>query len=89
MAALVSLHISVCHSDELLGGKHPFVGSRSYCPDHRPAQTLSVSSELSLPQTCSICLDVIEPILGYAILKCPSCHGSWFHRDCVQVQNRT
>ncbi|XP_011618350.2 G2/M phase-specific E3 ubiquitin-protein ligase isoform X1 [Takifugu rubripes] len=58
----------------------------SYCPDHRPAQTLSVSSDLSLPQTCSICLDVIEPILGYAILKCPSCHGSWFHRDCVQRQ---
>lgn len=62
--------------------------SRSYCPDHCPAQTLSVSSELSLPQSCSICLDAIEPVLGYALLKCPCCHGSWFHRDCVQVHKQ-
>uniref|UniRef100_A0A3Q4BEQ2 Uncharacterized protein n=1 Tax=Mola mola TaxID=94237 RepID=A0A3Q4BEQ2_MOLML len=58
----------------------------SYCPDHCPTQTLSVSSEPSLPQSCSICLDSIEPVLCYSILKCPSCHGSWFHRDCVQRQ---
>lgn len=64
-----------------------FAVCRSYCPDHRPAQTLSVSSELSLPQSCSICLDAIEPVLGYALLKCPCCHSSWFHRDCVQVHN--
>uniref|UniRef100_H3CA88 G2/M-phase specific E3 ubiquitin protein ligase n=1 Tax=Tetraodon nigroviridis TaxID=99883 RepID=H3CA88_TETNG len=58
----------------------------SYCPDHCPAQTLCVSSELSLPQSCSICLDAIQPVLGHALLKCPCCHSSWFHRDCVQHQ---
>ncbi|XP_036927071.1 G2/M phase-specific E3 ubiquitin-protein ligase [Acanthopagrus latus] len=58
----------------------------SFCPDHSPTQSLCVSSDLSLPQSCSICLDSIEPVLCYSILKCPSCHGSWFHRDCVQRQ---
>ncbi|KAM7376450.1 hypothetical protein PAMP_006183 [Pampus punctatissimus] len=43
-------------------------------------------SDFSLPQSCSICLDSIDPILSYSILKCPSCHNSWFHRDCVQRQ---
>ncbi|XP_028251337.1 G2/M phase-specific E3 ubiquitin-protein ligase [Parambassis ranga] len=58
----------------------------SYCPDHSPSQTLCVASDISLPQSCSICLDSIEPILSYSVLKCPSCHTSWFHRDCVQRQ---
>uniref|UniRef100_A0A3Q2FLA8 G2/M-phase specific E3 ubiquitin protein ligase n=1 Tax=Cyprinodon variegatus TaxID=28743 RepID=A0A3Q2FLA8_CYPVA len=55
----------------------------SYCQDHSPTQTLSVDSDFSLPQSCSICLDSIHPILSYSVLKCPSCHTSWFHRDCV------
>ncbi|XP_038585264.1 G2/M phase-specific E3 ubiquitin-protein ligase [Micropterus salmoides] len=58
----------------------------SYCSDHSPSQSLCVGSDLSLPQSCSICLDSIEPILCYSVLKCPSCHASWFHRDCVQRQ---
>ncbi|XP_028994917.1 G2/M phase-specific E3 ubiquitin-protein ligase [Betta splendens] len=58
----------------------------SYCPDHSPTQSLCVSPDVSLPQSCSICLDSIEPVLSYSVLKCPSCHGSWFHRDCVQRQ---
>uniref|UniRef100_A0A3Q3KRY7 G2/M-phase specific E3 ubiquitin protein ligase n=1 Tax=Mastacembelus armatus TaxID=205130 RepID=A0A3Q3KRY7_9TELE len=58
----------------------------SYCPDHSPTQSVCVGSDLSLPQSCSICLDSIEPVLSYSILKCPSCHASWFHRDCVQRQ---
>ncbi|XP_053700466.1 G2/M phase-specific E3 ubiquitin-protein ligase isoform X1 [Synchiropus splendidus] len=58
----------------------------SFCPDHSPTQTMSVTSELSLPQTCSVCLDSLDPVLSYSVLKCPSCHGSWFHRDCVQHQ---
>ncbi|XP_049918248.1 G2/M phase-specific E3 ubiquitin-protein ligase [Epinephelus moara] len=58
----------------------------SYCPDHSPTQSLCVSSDLSLPQSCSICLDSIDPVLSYSVLKCPSCHASWFHRDCVQHQ---
>uniref|UniRef100_A0A3B3YY10 HECT domain-containing protein n=1 Tax=Poecilia mexicana TaxID=48701 RepID=A0A3B3YY10_9TELE len=54
--------------------------------DHSPTQSLCVDSDFSLPQSCSICLDSIEPVLSYSVLKCPSCHGSWFHRDCVQHQ---
>ncbi|KAK5886950.1 hypothetical protein CesoFtcFv8_017929 [Champsocephalus esox] len=58
----------------------------SYCSDHSPSQTACVSADLSLPQSCSVCLDSIEPVLGYSVLKCPSCHHSWFHRACVQRQ---
>lgn len=58
----------------------------SFCPDHAPSQTLSPDLDLSLPQSCSVCLDQIEPVLSFSVLKCPSCHTSWFHRDCVQRQ---
>nr|XP_046269770.1 G2/M phase-specific E3 ubiquitin-protein ligase isoform X2 [Scatophagus argus] len=58
----------------------------SYCSDHSPTQSLCASSDLSLPESCSICLDSINPVLCYSVLKCPSCHTSWFHRDCVQRQ---
>ncbi|XP_042356642.1 G2/M phase-specific E3 ubiquitin-protein ligase [Plectropomus leopardus] len=73
------------------GRKHGFISQfsglfPSYCPDHSPSQSLCVSSDLSLPQSCSVCLDSIDPVLSYSVLKCPSCHASWFHRDCVQRQ---
>ncbi|XP_037550720.1 G2/M phase-specific E3 ubiquitin-protein ligase [Nematolebias whitei] len=58
----------------------------SYCEDHSPSQSVTVGSDFSLPQSCSVCLDSIDPVLSYSILKCPSCHASWFHRDCVQRQ---
>ncbi|KAK7879769.1 hypothetical protein WMY93_033559 [Mugilogobius chulae] len=58
----------------------------SFCPDHSPSQSLSPGLDLSLPQSCSVCLDQIEPVLSFSVLKCPSCHSSWFHRDCVQRQ---
>uniref|UniRef100_A0A9J7ZHF5 G2/M-phase specific E3 ubiquitin protein ligase n=1 Tax=Cyprinus carpio carpio TaxID=630221 RepID=A0A9J7ZHF5_CYPCA len=54
----------------------------SFCKKHAPSQTC-VSSP-SLPLSCSVCLEPIEPILSYNVLKCPACHGSWFHRNCVQ-----
>ncbi|KAA0711219.1 G2/M phase-specific E3 ubiquitin-protein ligase [Triplophysa tibetana] len=54
----------------------------SYCKKHAPIQTC-VSSP-SLPLSCSVCLEPIEPVLSYNVLKCPACHGSWFHRACVQ-----
>ncbi|KAG7258063.1 hypothetical protein CRUP_014818, partial [Coryphaenoides rupestris] len=53
----------------------------SYCLDHGPQQSSGVGGgEVSLPQSCSVCLDSIQPLLGYSVLKCPSCHSSWFHR---------
>ncbi|XP_068456997.1 G2/M phase-specific E3 ubiquitin-protein ligase isoform X4 [Clinocottus analis] len=57
----------------------------SYCPDHSPSQSLG-GLDLSLPRSCSVCLDPLEPVLSFSVLKCPSCHTSWFHRDCVQRQ---
>uniref|UniRef100_A0A3P9IIL6 G2/M-phase specific E3 ubiquitin protein ligase n=1 Tax=Oryzias latipes TaxID=8090 RepID=A0A3P9IIL6_ORYLA len=58
----------------------------SYCKNHAPSQSLSVDPNISLPQSCSVCLDSLDPVLSYSVLKCPSCHASWFHRDCVQVR---
>ncbi|KAJ0009198.1 hypothetical protein NQD34_016613 [Periophthalmus magnuspinnatus] len=62
----------------------------SYCPAHAPSQSLSPGLspglDLSLPQSCSVCLDPIDPLLSFSVLKCPSCHSSWFHRHCVQRQ---
>ncbi|KAM3842528.1 G2/M phase-specific E3 ubiquitin-protein ligase [Diretmus argenteus] len=58
----------------------------SYCKDHSPTQSVSAGLDLSLPQSCSVCLDSIDPVLSYSVLKCPACHTSWFHRDCVQHQ---
>ncbi|KAM8913942.1 G2/M phase-specific E3 ubiquitin-protein ligase isoform 1-T2 [Spinachia spinachia] len=58
----------------------------SFCPDHSPTQASLGGPDLSPPQSCSVCLDSLEPVLSFSVLKCPSCHGSWFHRDCVQRQ---
>ncbi|CAN9501943.1 unnamed protein product [Ophioblennius macclurei] len=58
----------------------------SFCERHSPSQTLTSGLDHSLPQSCSVCLDVLEPVLSYSVLKCPSCHNSWFHRECVQRQ---
>ncbi|KAK7153100.1 hypothetical protein R3I93_011108 [Phoxinus phoxinus] len=54
----------------------------SFCKKHAPSQ--SCVSSPSLPLSCSICLEPIESVLSYNVIKCPACHGSWFHRDCVQ-----
>ncbi|CAL8283206.1 unnamed protein product [Lota lota] len=57
----------------------------SYCIEHSPKQSLG-GMEMSLPLSCSVCLDLLHPLLGYSILKCPACHHSWFHRACIQRQ---
>ncbi|CAL8298530.1 unnamed protein product [Arctogadus glacialis] len=59
----------------------------SYCVEHGPKQSLGPGAlNVSLPQACSVCLDPLPPLLGYSVLKCPSCHTSWFHRACIQRQ---
>ncbi|KAG7465615.1 hypothetical protein MATL_G00155430 [Megalops atlanticus] len=58
----------------------------SFCREHHPTQTLALSPRISLPGSCSVCLDPLEPVLSYSVLKCPCCHSSWFHRDCIQRQ---
>ncbi|CAL8273850.1 unnamed protein product [Merluccius merluccius] len=57
----------------------------SYCIDHAPQQSVGVG-EGERPQSCSVCLDLIPPVLCYSVLKCPACHNSWFHRACIQRQ---
>ncbi|XP_061677103.1 G2/M phase-specific E3 ubiquitin-protein ligase [Syngnathoides biaculeatus] len=58
----------------------------SYCPDHSPLQSPCATSKADPPELCSVCLDALDGDLSYRVLKCPSCHASWFHRDCVQRQ---
>ncbi|XP_076983153.1 G2/M phase-specific E3 ubiquitin-protein ligase isoform X1 [Tamandua tetradactyla] len=57
----------------------------SFCWNHRPAQIITSNNYRdSLP--CTICLEFIEPIPTYSILRSPCCKNAWFHRDCLQVQ---
>ncbi|KAF6351300.1 G2/M-phase specific E3 ubiquitin protein ligase [Rhinolophus ferrumequinum] len=57
----------------------------SFCWDHRPVQIIT-SNNYSDSLPCTICLEFIEPIPTYNILRSPCCKNSWFHRDCLQVQ---
>ncbi|XP_059952341.1 G2/M phase-specific E3 ubiquitin-protein ligase isoform X1 [Mesoplodon densirostris] len=57
----------------------------SFCWNHRPVQIITSNNYRdSLP--CTICLEFIEPIPTYSILRSPCCKNAWFHRDCLQVQ---
>ncbi|KAM7158365.1 G2/M phase-specific E3 ubiquitin-protein ligase isoform 5-T8 [Molossus nigricans] len=57
----------------------------SFCWTHRPVQIITPNNyRESLP--CTICLEFIEPIPTYTILRSPCCKNAWFHRDCLQVQ---
>nr|XP_020012263.1 G2/M phase-specific E3 ubiquitin-protein ligase isoform X2 [Castor canadensis] len=57
----------------------------SFCWKHRPVQIITSNNYRdSLP--CTICLEFIEPIPSYSILRSPCCKNAWFHRDCLQVQ---
>uniref|UniRef100_A0A2K5CXI2 G2/M phase-specific E3 ubiquitin-protein ligase n=2 Tax=Aotus nancymaae TaxID=37293 RepID=A0A2K5CXI2_AOTNA len=56
----------------------------SFCWNHRPVQIASNNYKESLP--CTICLEFIQPIPSYNILRSPCCKNAWFHRDCLQVQ---
>ncbi|GAB5572772.1 G2/M phase-specific E3 ubiquitin-protein ligase isoform X1 [Prionailurus iriomotensis] len=57
----------------------------SFCWNHRPVQIITSNNYRdSLP--CTICLEYIEPIPTYSILRSPCCKNAWFHRDCLQVQ---
>uniref|UniRef100_A0A8C9UIN8 G2/M-phase specific E3 ubiquitin protein ligase n=1 Tax=Spermophilus dauricus TaxID=99837 RepID=A0A8C9UIN8_SPEDA len=57
----------------------------SFCWKHRPVQIMASNNYRdSLP--CTICLEYIEPVPTYNILRSPCCKNAWFHRDCLQVQ---
>ncbi|XP_045143889.1 G2/M phase-specific E3 ubiquitin-protein ligase isoform X1 [Echinops telfairi] len=63
-----------------------FTGNfKSFCWHHRPVQVIPPNNYRdSLP--CTICLEYIEPVPTYSILRSPCCKNAWFHRDCLQVQ---
>ncbi|KAM3918636.1 G2/M phase-specific E3 ubiquitin-protein ligase [Leptodactylus fuscus] len=55
----------------------------SYCWEHRPVQKfLSTNSKESSP--CMICLETIDHVPSYHVLRGPCCKTSWYHRDCLQ-----
>ncbi|NWY04976.1 PHF7 protein, partial [Nothoprocta ornata] len=56
---------------------------RSYCPEHRPKQTVPVSPDADT--ICIICFEAVEEKLSFGTMVCPSCRGTWFHRGCIQV----
>ncbi|XP_019407474.1 PREDICTED: G2/M phase-specific E3 ubiquitin-protein ligase [Crocodylus porosus] len=58
---------------------------RSYCWDHRPVQKLPPGESRGSSQ-CTICLEFVEHLPQYNILKSPCCKNAWFHRDCLQYQ---
>ncbi|XP_018409660.1 PREDICTED: G2/M phase-specific E3 ubiquitin-protein ligase [Nanorana parkeri] len=58
---------------------------RSYCWDHRPVQTF-LQSEPGESSPCTICLEPVNHVPSYHILRGPCCKTSWFHRECLQYQ---
>uniref|UniRef100_A0A674GSC3 G2/M-phase specific E3 ubiquitin protein ligase n=1 Tax=Taeniopygia guttata TaxID=59729 RepID=A0A674GSC3_TAEGU len=58
---------------------------RSYCWEHRPVQEFMDKEHRGASQ-CTICLDLVEHLPVFAVLKSPCCKNAWFHRECLQYQ---
>ncbi|KAM9554535.1 G2/M phase-specific E3 ubiquitin-protein ligase isoform 2-T4 [Guaruba guarouba] len=58
---------------------------RSYCWEHKPVQKFPVKESGGTSQ-CTICLDLVEQLPIYTVLKSPCCKNAWFHRECLQYQ---
>ncbi|XP_017938370.1 G2/M phase-specific E3 ubiquitin-protein ligase isoform X2 [Manacus vitellinus] len=58
---------------------------RSYCWEHKPVQTF-LDKESTGASQCTICLDLVEHLPAYTVLKSPCCKSAWFHRECLQYQ---
>ncbi|XP_032045066.1 G2/M phase-specific E3 ubiquitin-protein ligase [Aythya fuligula] len=58
---------------------------RSYCWEHKPVQIFP-DKESRGPSQCTICLDLVEHLPLYSVLKSPCCKNAWFHRECLQYQ---
>ncbi|KFW00183.1 PHD finger protein 7, partial [Fulmarus glacialis] len=57
---------------------------RSFCQEHRPAQTVQAHQDSQT--SCVICLERVEEKLSYQTMVCPNCRQAWFHRGCIQQQ---
>ncbi|NXI45044.1 G2E3 ligase, partial [Galbula dea] len=58
---------------------------RSYCWEHKPVQKFPDRESTGTSQ-CTICLDLVEQLPVYSVLKSPCCKNAWFHRECLQYQ---
>ncbi|KFP69815.1 G2/M phase-specific E3 ubiquitin-protein ligase, partial [Acanthisitta chloris] len=58
---------------------------RSYCWEHRPVQKFT-DEEYGGASQCTICLDLVEHLPVYGVMKSPCCKSAWFHRECLQYQ---
>ncbi|NWH61104.1 G2E3 ligase, partial [Geococcyx californianus] len=58
---------------------------RSYCWEHKPVQKFPHKESGGTSQ-CTICLDLVEQLPLYTVLKSPCCKNAWFHRECLQYQ---
>ncbi|XP_069772800.1 G2/M phase-specific E3 ubiquitin-protein ligase [Narcine bancroftii] len=59
----------------------------SYCWEHKPVQNVPYASIWSsIPHTCAVCLETIDALPSYDVLKSPCCKNTWFHRQCLQNQ---
>ncbi|XP_074959371.1 G2/M phase-specific E3 ubiquitin-protein ligase [Phalacrocorax aristotelis] len=58
---------------------------RSYCWEHKPVQKFPDKESRGTSQ-CTICLDLVEQLPMYTVLKSPCCKNAWFHRECLQYQ---
>ncbi|XP_064004370.1 G2/M phase-specific E3 ubiquitin-protein ligase isoform X2 [Pogoniulus pusillus] len=58
---------------------------RSYCWEHKPVQKIP-DKECKGSSQCTICLDLIEQLPLYSVLRSPCCKNAWFHRECLQYQ---
>ncbi|KFV63841.1 G2/M phase-specific E3 ubiquitin-protein ligase, partial [Dryobates pubescens] len=58
---------------------------RSYCWEHRPVQKIPHKERKGTSQ-CTICLDLVEQVPTYSVLRGPCCKNAWFHRECLQYQ---
>ncbi|XP_054256330.1 G2/M phase-specific E3 ubiquitin-protein ligase [Indicator indicator] len=58
---------------------------RSYCWEHKPVQKIP-DRECKGSSQCTICLDLVEQVPAYSVLRSPCCKNAWFHRECLQYQ---
>ncbi|XP_030050544.1 G2/M phase-specific E3 ubiquitin-protein ligase-like [Microcaecilia unicolor] len=53
----------------------------SYCWDHVPIQKVAPGT---IKAVCAVCLDTVQPVPNYSVLRSPCCKYTWFHRTCLQ-----
>uniref|UniRef100_A0A4W3GWM5 G2/M-phase specific E3 ubiquitin protein ligase n=1 Tax=Callorhinchus milii TaxID=7868 RepID=A0A4W3GWM5_CALMI len=59
----------------------------SYCWEHKPVQKVAPAAKwANSSHACAVCLESIDTLPSYDVLKSPCCKNTWLHRQCVQYQ---